>query len=100
MNVYTEQLSIFLRYLSNTLLQNLAVQWKRAGRISWESSLHVVPVLLQNCVIGIGSSKRKGIEKTEQEVKSGPFWKLKLSSPKQEINFFLIMMAAEIDQKE
>lgn len=26
MNVYTEQLSIFFRYLSNTLLQNLAVQ--------------------------------------------------------------------------
>ena len=44
-------------------------------------------------VVGVGGSKRKGVEKTERGVKSGPFGKLQLSSSKQEINFFLLVMA-------
>lgn len=64
-----------------------------AGRVGCENSPEIVPLLLQKRAVVLVPSKRKGVEKTEQEVKSGPFWKLKLSLLKQEINVFLIMMA-------
>ena len=64
-----------------------------AGRVGCENGPEIVPLLLQKRAVVLVPSKRKGVEKTEQEVKSGPFWKLKLPLLKQEINVFLIMMA-------
>lgn len=71
----------------------MAIPRKMTGRVSWESRSEIIPLVLQDHVVVIVPSKRKGVEKTEQEVKPGPFWKLKLSLLTQEINVFLIMMA-------